>query len=300
MSRFLVASIAVGVVACLAPATAEEVVRFKTEDDVEIVGAYHLPAHDAVPAPAALLLHMYRSNRSSWDPLIPHLQRAGFAVLAIDLRGHGASGGAEAETFSRRAAQRDPAVFHDMHYDVEAARRWLATRKEVDQARVALIAASVGCSLAFAYAAEDRSVDVVAAMSPGTGYFGMDSTVPMMTIGQRPVLLTATEYERKACDHLSRFNPHATKKIIGKMTAHGTRMFDALDGIEAMITKFVREGVGKPSREPVVALGTGDVFYPDAAALQGAVGKTDPAELRWYSSAAEAEKRGLRRAGAEP
>ena len=46
------------------------------------------------PAPGVLLLHMEGRDRGAWDTLPERLQARGYAVLAVDLRGHGATGGA--------------------------------------------------------------------------------------------------------------------------------------------------------------------------------------------------------------
>jgi pimeloyl-ACP methyl ester carboxylesterase len=297
---FVVALVAATLTACSGAASRAEVVKFQTADGIEIVGDYHAPPSGAAPAPIAILLHMYGSSRSSWTPLIEKLHPAGFAVLAIDLRGHGQSGAPKTAELQARIKDRDPAVFRDMHFDVEAARRWLAGRDDIDPARVALVGASIGCSIAFEYAMRDRSVDVVVAMSPGTGYMGLDSVAPVQKLRERPILLTATEYERKACDVLSKFNPDATVRIIGKMTAHGTRMFRALEGVEAMIVEFVSDGVGERTKGTVVATEDGGVFYENVKALTAAVGPTDRAALRWYSSPREAKRRGLRAWSATP
>ena len=187
-----------------------------------------------------------------------------------------------------------------MHFDIEAARRWLAGRDDIDPARVALIGASVGSSIALQYAVGDRSVDVVVAMTPGTGYLGLDSTTPISKLRNRPMLLLATEYERKACDVLGRLNPEATVRIMGQMTAHGTRMFRALDGIEAIIVAFVKEGVGERTESPVVAVAGADMYYHGVAALRDSEGKIAPTLLRWFSSGEEAERRGLRGPGVKP
>jgi alpha-beta hydrolase superfamily lysophospholipase len=48
-------------------------------------------AEDA--APVIMLLHMLNSNRGAWEATIPDLRAAGYALLNIDMRGHGASGG---------------------------------------------------------------------------------------------------------------------------------------------------------------------------------------------------------------
>ena len=66
-------------------------VEFTTSDGVQIVGDFYLPKKPVEKLPAVILLHMYDSNRRAWDTLAPELQKAGLAVLAIDLRGHGES-----------------------------------------------------------------------------------------------------------------------------------------------------------------------------------------------------------------
>jgi pimeloyl-ACP methyl ester carboxylesterase len=64
-------------------------VSFETSDGFVLKG--DLTAAADVNAPVAILLHMYRSDRSAWAPLVPDLLAAGFTVLAIDQRAHGES-----------------------------------------------------------------------------------------------------------------------------------------------------------------------------------------------------------------
>ncbi len=274
------------------PATVE-VVRLRTSDGIEIVGDFVAAGDAAHPAPVAILLHMYGSNRSSWAPLIAPLHEAGLSTLAIDLRGHGDSGAPKTDSIRAAIQAGHAVVFRDMSRDVAAARGWLATRGDIDQARVALVGASIGCSVAFNYAIQDVSVDVVVAMTPGTGYFGLDSTIPMREFGSRPVLLMATAHEREACDKLADLNSYATKRILGKMTAHGTRMFHAQKNVAQMIVDFLSEGVGARSVSPVVSVEGGDVFYDTTKALLASVGQVKHETLRWFSSAEEATSRGL-------
>lgn len=274
---------------------AGETVRFQTTDDLEIVGDY-LPALASThPAPVVILLHMYGSDRSSWAPLIKPLHDAGFATLAIDLRGHGESGAPRTEALREMIQGGASKVFRDMWLDVDGARRWLAARTDIDQARVGIVGASVGCSVAFNYAIKDVSIDVIVAMSPGSGYFGVDSTIPMRLMGTRPVLLLATDHERQACDKLAELHSGATKRILGKMTAHGTRMFQALDGVEAMIVAFLNSGVGPRSSAPVVSVQGSGVYYDSLEAMSADGADADRANLRWFSSSREAEERGVRR-----
>src|SRR5437870_3687266 len=68
-----------------------------------------------------VLLPMYKSDRSAWAPLVPHLRARGLAVLAIDLRGHGGSAKQGSVNLAPRVEKRDPKLFADMHQDAIAA-----------------------------------------------------------------------------------------------------------------------------------------------------------------------------------
>ena len=45
------------------------------------------------PAPAVVLVHMLGRSKDEWSAVALRLQEAGLTVLAVDLRGHGGSGG---------------------------------------------------------------------------------------------------------------------------------------------------------------------------------------------------------------
>jgi hypothetical protein len=70
-------------------------VKFDTADQVQLQGTYYAPPGGGnKKAPCALLLHKIESGDSSkdgWDQLARDLQKAGYAVLTFDFRGHGNS-----------------------------------------------------------------------------------------------------------------------------------------------------------------------------------------------------------------
>ncbi len=164
-------------------------VEFTTSDGVQIVGDFYLPKKPVEKLPAVILLHMYDSNRRAWDTLAPELQKAGLAVLAIDLRGHGESIQPANLQLETKAKNRDAKLFQNMWKDVEAAYRWLARRPEVDPSRLAIVGASVGCSVALDYAARDKSIDLLVLLSPGVNYLGLDSTADIRKYAYRPILM---------------------------------------------------------------------------------------------------------------
>jgi len=280
------------------PTPETQIVHFPTEDNLLIAGAYTPPAvKKGERAPMIILLHMYASDHSAFDPLVPHLHAAGFAVLAIDLRGHGQSVGAPEMGLAQRVAERDKKLFAAMDRDVDGAYRWLVKQPAVDPARFVLVGASVGCSVALKYAGRDRSVDGVVCLTPGTGYLGIDSLSDAHKYGRRPLLLVASEDERTACDELARLVPGALVQIEpgagekDKMAYHGTRMLGQVVHIEQSITGFLLKAAGPASENMVMASVQGDVYHPSGGT---GAGQINPENVRWFSSPEEAEARGLR------
>ncbi len=251
MKRHTIALVLMAFVAIQANAqTPDELQRkkaeFKTDDGVTIVADYYPPTGRAI-SPAAILLHMYRHDRSTWEPLVKPLHEAGFAVLAIDMRGHGDSTHPESMNLAKRVVERDPKLFNNMHKDAQAAIKWVRTQPNVDQDMLVLIGASVGCSVAIDTMTREPSVDAIVCLTPGTKYLGVDSAAHIHKTGDCPILLLATEDEREATDALSKTADNVTGEIVGPGRLHGTNMFGKIDGIEAKITAFVRAAVHKPA-----------------------------------------------------
>lgn len=282
--------------ACLSAAWAgppaeieREAVRFPARDGHMIAAEYYPPAGDE-PAPIVILLHMYNHDRSTWQPLIEPLHEAGFAILAIDLRGHGQS--ATTETH-QQMLDRDTRLFEAMTDDVRGAYDWLAEQEHVDRSRFALVGASVGSSVALRYAKQDRSVDAIVCLSPGLNYLGLDSKRDIRQITGREMLLIAGRAERHAADAVEALDQTAagvdTKLLDGD--AHGTDLFETDKRLPKHIADYLKKAVGPPAREQVYGSIWGEVYHqPDAEWVD----IIKPTNLRVYSSPQEAEARGLR------
>lgn len=145
---------------CL-PAAGEPVV-----EDLELMSAdgTTLTATSARPAqgrclPAVLLIHQYALDRSQWDAYLPTLVGAGYAALAIDLRGHGGSGPIMGETND---------IFVDPDQapqDVSAGLAWLAASDHVDPERMAAVGTSIGANLSVV-ALHHQEVRAAVSLSP--------------------------------------------------------------------------------------------------------------------------------------
>jgi dienelactone hydrolase len=299
--RCVLGTVLIVLIPCLSAAGADEKkpqrVSFKTADGVTIVGDYYAPVPQAgQKAPIAILLHMYPADRSSWQGFATNLSSVGFAALAIDMRGKGQSVEPAEMNLADRYEKRDSKLFQSMYEDVAAAYLWLRKQPDVDPSRLALVGASVGCSVALDYARRDPSVDVVVCLSPGTNYMGVNSLAHVRAYGDRPLLLAASEKERDAPEVLAKSVPQAVVKIYpmdGRdvFGMHGTNLLAHVPELAKLATDTIREGVGDPAVAPVVASLNSKVYHtPDSAYAQ----RIKPEDLRYFSSAEEAETRGLR------
>ena len=277
-------------------------VRFVTKDNFVIAGTYTPPPRKAGRAPIAILIHAYGSDSYAFDPLVPAIHSAGFACLAIDLRGHGQSLGQPEMRLADRAAERDRKLFSAMDRDVEAAYGWLSRRPGVDPARFVLVGIGMGCNIALKYAARDRSVDGIACLAPGPLTLEPDSRSNVRKYGERPILLIAGEDKRAACEELAELVPGAVLHILptadnitSKAPLNNIHPHNQNPHIERILTAFLLRAAGPVQAEPVLASVQGKVYHPAAT---GGSKHVNPDNIRWFSSAEEAESRGLRPAKA--
>ncbi len=115
--------------------------------------AWFVPVPGVPKSPAVLVMHGWGANASMMLPSVAPLAGAGFAVLLLDARCHGASGD---ETFTSlpRFAQ-----------DIEAGLDWLARQSPVDAASLAVIGHSVGAGAALLSATRRADVRAVVSIS---------------------------------------------------------------------------------------------------------------------------------------
>ena len=105
------------------------------DDGVSLAATLYLPDGTAPPGgwPAVMLFHGLGGTRASMAPIAQgFLVNQGYAVLAYDARGHGASGGLVTLDGPREVA------------DVHAAFAWLTTRPDVSDTQVGAMGFSLG------------------------------------------------------------------------------------------------------------------------------------------------------------
>lgn len=101
-TRLLAAWLSALLLPLVAGAAGKNEVKFKSFDHVQLCGTFY--ATDAgARSPCVILVHRLGGSRQDegWDELAQTLQKADFAVLSFDLRGHGESTSIDPNTFWR-------------------------------------------------------------------------------------------------------------------------------------------------------------------------------------------------------
>jgi dienelactone hydrolase len=224
----------------VSPAVSAQTVSIDSPDGVKLAGTYFDSGQPN--SPGLLLLHQWQSDRHSFDEFAKRMQGRGFAVLSVDGRGFGESvKAADGRTIE---PDRSSAAVKAMLDDVHAAIEFLAKQKNVDPARIGIVGASYGSSLALIYAAGNQKIAAAALLSPGLNYFGNMQTMPAIKkYGNRPLFMAAADDDKESADAVAQLfvegdNAAYSAKVYGK-GGHGTDMLQNSIGAEADVEKFL-------------------------------------------------------------
>lgn len=151
-------------------------VSFPSNDGVEVSGLFGTAEADEL-LPVVILLHDLGGNKSDWlnatDTYASLLER-GYAVLAIDMRGHG-------ET--RLPDDRQVLELIDLEQsflDVHAALVWLPSQSKVDVSRIAVVGSGSGGNVAYvSLGSFPELIKTGVSLSPGL--WGASSLEPLVT-----------------------------------------------------------------------------------------------------------------------
>ena len=192
-------------------------VTIRTDDGASLAGTWYEPG--ARQAPAVILVHMLHRTRHDWDPVAARLASEGIGALAIDLRGHGES--------SAAAEGGDTPDYSALVRDVAAARRYLASRSDVQPSRIGIAGASIGANLAVLDAAADPSVATLALLSPSLDYRGLKIEAAMKKFGGKPALLVVSDddpYALRSAKDLQKAGGGTRELLMLNHAGHGTVM----------------------------------------------------------------------------
>ena len=252
------AALAAGAASAFAQTT--RVIRLTTADDVGIIATYYPAERDH--APAVLLLHDLKKDRSEWTDFALLLQRNGIAALRIDFRGHGES------TRKLTAAGVVELKFQDftgrdlqnMLLDVEAAVDWLQAQSEIDKEHIALVGAGFGANIALRYAALNEDLAGVAALSPGINDHGIRTDDVVRQLGAMPLHIFVSNddpFAFESCKRLIEIRRESGARTVDQDLTictgnlHGVAMLKAVKHFPQLLLNWCQQvSSGAPRTEP--------------------------------------------------
>ena len=172
-------------------------VSFSSIDSVEVSALFGTAQADEL-LPVVILLHDLGGNKSDWlsatDTYVALLER-GYAVLAIDMRGHGQTPLPDA----RRVLE---LIDLELSFlDVHAALVWLQSQSKVDVSRIAVVGTGSGGNVA--YVSSGRMPELIkTGVSLSPGLWGAASLEPLVIgaglepFGPRSMLFMAGDQDQ--------------------------------------------------------------------------------------------------------
>ncbi len=208
---------------------AETITRQSADDIVLVADFYPASTNDA---PVILALHMLNSNRGAYQPLLPDLRDAGYAILNIDMRGHGDSGGAR----DWQAAITDIADWI----------AWLDAEQWIGENGLAIMGASIGANVALISCAANDSCIGAIALSPGLDYRAVQPEAALVEgLAERSSLLVAAQGDAYSAGTIKQMFSNAPGDLTARLypgRAHGTRLFDTdYDSLSRLILLWLAE-----------------------------------------------------------
>ena len=176
-----------------------ENVEIKTGDGVKLAASFYKPSERA---PAVLVLHDAGGNRSQVEPLAERLQKQGFGVLTVDLRGHGGSKTDKLD-WDKLSEDERKSTWSFAPRDVDAAAEWVLDQQIIHSTSLSIVGVGSGCALAVRHAKSDENVVSLALLAPHAQDYGFDVRADIQALAGLPTFLLASkndEAERMAID----------------------------------------------------------------------------------------------------
>ncbi len=197
-------------------------IEFETKDGFLIHGKLSLPKEKRAKYPLVVLLHSIGYSSKYWGNMPTLFNQAGFAVLAVDFRGHGAS------IYDKNFRKKHWLYMSDKSYmdyptDILSLLVYVSENyKNVSATNFAIIGADIGANTAVLVA--DKLKVKPAAMvliSPSTKFKGLYIPIALANLGSTPIFVGVSskdEYSIKQVNYIKRF---AQGKFEVKSYPHG-------------------------------------------------------------------------------
>lgn len=183
-----------------AGSAAPESLDLQTSDGVELSAWYYAVAEDEKPRGTVILVHDLEGSHTSVEPLAKGLQALGYAVVAPDLRGHGASTSratGAGESLDAKALRKNDLLAiaasaggrvreqASMRGDLEAVRGWIKRKSdagELDIGKLCVVGCGAGGTLATLWTMADYAWPPTTSGAQGRQVRGLALVSPAWTV----------------------------------------------------------------------------------------------------------------------
>jgi len=138
--------------------------ELQTFDLVKLRASFSMPIGIPAPIPSVLLLHGYGEDRKVWEGFKSQLLTQGFAVMSLDLRGHGESKTKNQRPLAPTLDWRSSS--HEFPQDIAPALDWLKKQPRLDSHKIVVIGYDIGANLALVSSGKFTEVRTVVAVKP--------------------------------------------------------------------------------------------------------------------------------------
>lgn len=207
-------------------------VSYLTDDKMTIAGSWVMPAlreNTVPPARAVILVHDYGFDRRDWSIIIPDLAQRGYAVLAIDLRGHGKSteGGMRLSQATTASAG-TTSTLETGYKDIQGALQWVQSQKQIRRDQISLMGVGLGADLTYFCARKfSKQLRSAIVISPSIQAIADGS---FMEHRARGVLFCVSSGDANgssmiAAETMANFSDQPKRVVIYQSNAHGLALF---------------------------------------------------------------------------
>jgi len=200
-------------------------ITLTTSDGVQLAARFYTPENLNADTAVLILVHEAYRDSSSWEGFQTEALENGYAVIALDLRGHGRSEG-------------DLVFDEAMDRDIDAVIEWISASSDLNGDRIVIAGASVGANLALRAAARYPQINTVVLLSPGLMYWEIGTENAILDYGRRPLLLVASEDDAYAAVSVQKLNELGRgydKLMIYPGADHGTEMIRSQPDLSDLI-----------------------------------------------------------------
>jgi pimeloyl-ACP methyl ester carboxylesterase len=204
-------------------------------DLVRLKASFEMPQGVPAPIPAVLLLHGYGENRKVWDEFRKQFLERGWAVMSLDLRGHG-----DSLTRNQRPIQASPAWRNsprEFPLDVIPALDWLKRQTRLNSSKIVIVGYDIGANLALVSSGKFREVRTVVAVNPN-----LKESLEMAGSAQdfRPRSALVVTENAAANDELKSHVKEPFRSVIQPVTGGTTQVFQG-KALSDAIFQWIKE-----------------------------------------------------------